>query len=133
MAPDPSADALAATVMKLRPFVPAKDFEISKRFYADLGFRVEPRGPDVADIAIGQHAFLLQNYFVEQWAGNFMMHVLVSDVDAWWAHIVSLDLAARYGVPNPKAPKLEAWGLTVAYVIDPSGVLWHIAEQPGAA
>ena len=31
---------LAGTVKTLRPFVPAKDFEISKRFYADIGFRI---------------------------------------------------------------------------------------------
>jgi len=42
----------------------------------------------------------------------------------------SADLAARYGVENPRAPKLEPWGLTVAYVFDPSGVLWHFAELP---
>jgi catechol 2,3-dioxygenase-like lactoylglutathione lyase family enzyme len=33
------AGNLAHTVKAMRPMVPAKDFEISKRFYADLGFR----------------------------------------------------------------------------------------------
>ena len=125
-----AVEALRGSVKKLRPFVPAKDFETSKRFYADLGFQIEPLGNDLAEIALGRHSFLLQNYFVEQWAGNFMMHLLVGDVDAWWKHIACLDLPARYGVPSPKAPKLEDWGLKVAYVIDPAGVLWHIAERP---
>jgi hypothetical protein len=102
-----TGDALAATVKELRPFAPAKDFETSKRFYADLGFRVEPLGKDPAEIALGPHSFLLQNYFVEQWAINFMMHLLVPDVDTWWTHIAGLDLPARYGAPSPKAPKLE--------------------------
>ena len=77
---------------------------------------------------LGQYSFLLQNYFVEAWAGNCMMHVMVTDLDAWWTHIASLDLPSRYGVQSPRAPKLEPWGLNTAYVFDPSGVLWHFAK-----
>jgi uncharacterized glyoxalase superfamily protein PhnB len=35
-----------------------------------------------------------------------------------------------YGVEAPRAPKLESWGLNVAYVFDPSGVRWRFAERP---
>jgi hypothetical protein len=59
-----------------------------------------------------------------------MMHLLVRDLDIWWKHVSALDLPARYDVPEPKPPKLESWGLRVAYLVDPSGVLWHIAERP---
>jgi len=58
-----------------------------------------------------------------------MMQLIVDDLDAWWAHIVSLDLPAAYGVPRPTPPELQPWGLRVAYVVDPSGVLWHIAQR----
>ena len=109
-------DDLAASVHALKPFLPAKDFATSKRFYADLGFQVEPLGDDLAEMRLGQHSFLLQNYFVEAWAGNCMMHVMVTNLDAWWAHIASLDLPSRYGVQSPRAPKLEPWGLNTAYV-----------------
>jgi len=44
------------------------------------------------------------------------MHVMVTNLDAWWAHIASLDLPSRYGVQSPRAPKLEPWGLNTAYV-----------------
>ena len=47
----------------------------------------------------------------------------------WWARIAALDLAATYGVRPPTAPKLQPWGLIVAYVVDPSDVLWHIAQR----
>ncbi len=57
-----------------------------------------------------------------------MMHVLVEDVGAWCRRIESLDLAAEFGVVAPRAPKPEPWGLTVACVFDPAGVLWHFAE-----
>jgi uncharacterized glyoxalase superfamily protein PhnB len=26
---------------------------------------------------------------------------------------------------------VQPWGLRIAYVVDPSGVLWHVAERPG--
>ena len=125
----PATD-LASTVIKMRPFFPAKDFEVSKRFYEDLGFSVRLLDPGLAEMSFGAQTFLLQNYYVPEWAGNFMMHLLLTDLDRWWKHIASLDLAGRYGVPPPKPPKLESWGLNVAYVIDPSSVLWHFAEVP---
>ena len=30
---------------------------------------------------------------------------------------------------RPKPPTMQPWGLRIAYVIDPSGVLWHVAER----
>ena len=63
-------------------------------------------------------------------AANFMMHMMVDELDAWWEHLSVLDLAWRSGVKSPRAPKLESWGLTVAYMFDPAGVLWHIAAVP---
>ena len=125
------AESRKASVKSLCPFVPAKDFEASKKFYADLGFELEPVDEGLVHVSIGQFSFLLQDYFTEQWAGNFVMHMLVDDLNGWWAHIAALDLAARYGVESPRPPKLESWGLNVAYVFDPSGVLWHFAEAAG--
>jgi len=52
-----------------------------------------------------------------------MMQLMVDDLDAWWTHIERLDLAAAFGVPPPRAPAIQPWGLRVAYVMDPSGVL----------
>jgi catechol 2,3-dioxygenase-like lactoylglutathione lyase family enzyme len=111
-----------------RPFLPAKDFEASKAFYTALGFAKLLEG-DVAIFAIGRTGFILQNYYQEEWAGNFMMQLMVDDLDAWWAFIESLDLPTRFGVPAPKAPEMQPWGLRIAYVVDPAGVLWHVAER----
>jgi hypothetical protein len=43
--------------------------------------------------------------------------------------LVALDLPGRFGVQAPKAPVMQPWGLRVAYVFDPCGVLWHVAER----
>lgn len=116
-----------------RPFLPAKDFDVSKRFYEALGFTKVLDG-DVAIFRMGASSFILQKHFQKDWAENFMMQLMVDDLDAWWTHLGSLDLSAKFGVPAPKPPAMQPWGLRVAYVTDPSGVLWHIAQRrPGTA
>jgi hypothetical protein len=120
----------APDVFALRPFVPAKDFETSLRFYGDLGFTPYRIGSSLAAMELGPFAFLLQEYDVPGFAGNFMMQLMVNDLVGWWRHIESLDLAGKYGVKAPSAPALQPWGLTVTYVFDPSGVLWHVVQKP---
>ena len=81
--------SLVPDVIALRPFVPAKDFETSLRFFADLGFRAYRLGDLLASMHIGPFAFLLQGRpnDDERFAANFMMHMLVDDIDAWWSRI----------------------------------------------
>ncbi len=112
-----------------RPFLPALDFATSKAFYEALGFAKELDSDDVAIYRIGSTSFLLQRHYQKEWAENFMMQLLVDDLDTWWEHIVSLDLPATYGVAAPKPPTMQPWGLRIAYVVDPSGVLWHVAQR----
>jgi Glyoxalase/Bleomycin resistance protein/Dioxygenase superfamily len=111
-----------------RPFLPAKDFESSKSFYEALGFRKLLDG-DVAIFGVGESAFILQRYNQKEWAENCMMQLMVDDLDEWWAHIEMLDLPQSFAVKQPKPPTMQPWGLRVAYVFDPSGVLWHVAQR----
>jgi catechol 2,3-dioxygenase-like lactoylglutathione lyase family enzyme len=111
-----------------RPFLPAKDFDVSKRFYEALGFEKILDG-DVAIFRVGSGGFILQPFNKENAAENFMMQLMVDDLDAWWGHINSLDLSARFGVLPPRAPAMQPWGLRVAYLTDPCGILWHIAQR----
>lgn len=110
------------------PFLPAREFEKSKDFYEALGFEKLLDG-NVAIYQIGTSKFILQNYFQKEWAENSMMQLVVEDLSAWWAFILSLDLPGRFGVQEPKPPTRQPWGLTVAYVFDPSGVLWHVVQR----
>jgi uncharacterized glyoxalase superfamily protein PhnB len=112
----------------VRPFMPAKDFDLSKRFYEALGFE-KVLDSEVAIFNAGSGGFILQRYYQKDWAENFMMQLLVDDLDAWWAHISALDLPGRFGVPAPKPPAMQPWGLRISYVVDPSGVLWHVAQR----
>src|SRR5262245_9334176 len=89
-----------------RPFLPSRDFELSKKFYEAVGFQKLLDG-EVAIFRVGGGEFILQRYFQKEWAENFMMQLMVDDLDAWWAHIVSLDLPARFAVQPPKAPAVQ--------------------------
>ena len=72
-----------------RPFVPAADFDRSKRFYETLGFEKLVDG-EVAIFRIGSSGFILQRYDKKAFASNFMMQLMVDDPDAWWMHITAL-------------------------------------------
>jgi len=115
-----------------RPFIPARDFALSKSFYEALGFEKLLDG-DVAIFRAGSGGFILQNYYRKEWAENFMMQLMVDDLDAWWAHIEGLDLPGKFKVQPPSPPAMQPWGLRIAYVFDPSGVLWHVAERRDGA
>ena len=115
-----------------RPFLPAKDFDLTKRFYQALGFELLVDG-EVAIYKVGTGGFILQNYYQRPWAENTMMQLMVDNLDAWWAHIAVLDLPKNFKVQPPRPPTMQPWGLRVAYLFDPSGVLWHISERRDGA
>ena len=115
----------------IRPFVPGgKNYALSKAFYEALGFTIDFDVGEVAGLSCDSGAFLLQNYHHDGWAENFMMHLEVEDLDAWWANLQAADLPGRFRVPPPKPPQRQPWGLVVAYVYGPSGELWHIGQKP---
>jgi hypothetical protein len=121
---------LAATIKAMRPMVPAKDFDVSLQFYSDLGFQSRMLTENLAEMTFGVCSFLLQDYYVQEWADNFVMHLFVSDLRQWWDHIVALDLDNRYGTKT-RSPRDEGWGVKVAGVVDPAGVLWRIHQIRG--
>jgi len=114
--------------IELKAFVPAKDYALSKQFYKDLGFTQASDTEGVAYFHCGDSSFLLQDYFVEAFAQNLMMHLLVEDVDAWWHHVHQAGLAHNYGV-KVGVVEHQPWGMRDFVLFDPSGVLWRIAQN----
>jgi catechol 2,3-dioxygenase-like lactoylglutathione lyase family enzyme len=114
--------------VEIKAFVPAKDFELSKRFYADLGFTVKWASGDLAYVHAGDSSFLLQNFYVKAFAENLMMHLLVKDVGEWWRHVESKQIGKTYGV-RVTPPEDRPWGMRDFTVDDPTGVLWRIAQN----
>jgi catechol 2,3-dioxygenase-like lactoylglutathione lyase family enzyme len=121
------------TAVELKVHLPAKDFELSKRFYQDLGFTLCWSNEGLAYLHQGPHGehakagFLLQDFYVKEFAENLQMHLLVEDVDAWWAHVQAKRIAETYGV-GTGPPEDRDWKMRDFVLFDPSGVLWRIAQ-----
>lgn len=116
--------------IEIKAFVPARDMDLSLRFYRDLGFEVPWASDDLAYVRAGDSSFLLQKFYVAEHAGNFMMHLLVVDVDAWWRHVEAQQLAERYGV-RALPPEDRPWRIRDFVLADPTGVLWRIGQNIG--
>lgn len=114
--------------VELKAFVPAKDFELSKRFYQALGFTMPWSDDNLAYFHHGNVSFLLQNFYVEALAHNLMMHLLVEDVDAWHQTLESSGLVQMFGI-RISPLKDQPWKMRDFTLHDPSGVLWYIAQN----
>lgn len=114
--------------LEIKAFLPAKDFDISKNFYEDLGFQVSMMGDALAFVRHGRTAFFLQNFYVKEFAENLMMHLMVDDVNAWWAHVGQKSIVKKYGVLIEEISD-KPWGLRDFAIGDPSGVLWRVAQE----
>ncbi|HKJ16502.1 MAG TPA: glyoxalase [Xanthomonadales bacterium] len=108
--------------------MPAKDFEISKAFYLALGWKQTWGDSHLAVMENANQRFYLQNYYVREWAENFMLHVSVEDAESWKQHVTKLMSEKEFSGVRVDGPKQEEYGALVTYVWDPSGVLIHFAQ-----
>ncbi len=76
----------------------------------------------------GKVGILLQDFYVKEFAENLQMHLLVADVDAWWAHVQDKRIAETYAV-HTGPPENRPWKMRDFVLVDPSGVLWRIAQD----
>jgi len=114
--------------IEVKAFVPSRDFARSRQFYQDLGFELAWSSDDLACLRKGVSSFLLQKFYNKELADNFMMHLLVEDVEAWWSHVQAQALAAKYRV-RTEPPADRPWGIRDFVIIDPTGVLWRIGQN----
>lgn len=126
--PCPSNTMTSLRVTEIKAFVPSKDFRLSQQFYRDLGFTMASEGGGVAYFHCGDASFLLQDFCVEGFAENFMMHLLVEDVDAWWRQVQDSGVVAKYGV-RLSGIEQQPWRMRDFCLTDPSGVLWRIGQN----
>ena len=120
--------SLKLSSVEIKAFVPAHDFELSKQFYQKLGFTVAFSSDEIAYLHHGNCSFLLQNFYVTEHANQFMMHLLVEQVDDWWQHVQDSGLIEQFAT-RTVAPQNQPWGMRDFVLIDPSGVLWRIAQN----
>jgi predicted enzyme related to lactoylglutathione lyase len=113
---------MSLSIKDFKVYVPAKDFEQSKRFYAALGFTMSEGWGGTADFELNGNRFRLQDYYVKDWANNFMVVMGVDDVEAW--HQRAREIARSGDFPSIRIkPPETVDGSLVLHVVDPSGVL----------
>lgn len=111
----------------LRPFIGAKNFETSRKFYRDLGFEEATLGESMSVFKSGNLAFYLQNAYVKDWVDNTMIFMEVDNVNKFYNELSALDLPAKYENVKLSPIRIESWG-SECFLHDPSGILWHFGE-----
>ena len=114
-------------VISIRPFIGAKDFELSRHFYRDLGFQESVLGAEMSYFKTEGIGFYLQNAYIRDWIDNTMVFLEVDDVDRYWNELRDLELPTKYAGVRLTPIKTLDWGRE-CFLHDPSGVLWHFGE-----
>ncbi len=115
-------------ISDIRAFVPARDFGLSRRFYAALGWSEHWASDDLALLEVAGHRFYLQNYYNKDWAQNFMVHISVECAQDCYQRVREVIESGHFPGTRVNAPEQQPYGALVAHVWDPSGVLLHFCQ-----
>ncbi|RYD56024.1 MAG: glyoxalase [Sphingobacteriales bacterium] len=109
----------------IRAFIGAKDFEVSKSFYRDLGFEESVVSSSMSYFSVHENmGFYLQDAYVKDWVDNSMLFLEVNDIDQHWNELSGLALQGKYPGVRISGIKTDTWGREY-FLHDPSGILWH--------
>ena len=111
-------------IKSIRPFIGANNYDLSRKFYTDLGFTEHVISPQLSYFESQEIGFYLQDACVKDWVDNTMVFVEVGNVDDYWKKLVSLNLEAKYENVRLVPIRHLDWGKE-CFVHDPSGILWH--------
>ena len=112
----------------VRTFIGAKDFEISRNFYNDLGFQESIISKNMSYFNIFETlGFYLQDAYVKDWINNSMIFLEVHNVEEHYYELQKLELQIKYKDVKLIPIKNEDWGREY-FLHDPSGILWHFGE-----
>ncbi|WP_374951364.1 glyoxalase [Mucilaginibacter sp.] len=110
--------------LSIRPFIGAKDFNLSRNFYRDLGLEETVLDAKISVFKINSLSFYLQDYYNKDWVDNTMIFFEVEDVDYYYTELLKLNLPGKYAGVRLTPIKDDYWGRE-CFVHDPSGVLLH--------
>lgn len=109
----------------IRPFIGAKNYQESIRFYTILGFEINSLGSQMSVVNVnGELSFYLQNAYVKDWVDNTMIFLEIEDLQHHWEAVKILGLPEKF--PGVRISEIQEkdWGAEF-FLHDPSGVLWH--------
>jgi catechol 2,3-dioxygenase-like lactoylglutathione lyase family enzyme len=111
----------------IRPFIGAKNYDISRRFYRDLGFQESIISPNMSYFHTEGFGFYLQDAYVKDWIDNTMIFMEVAGVKRFFLELSALELPAKYDNVRLTPIRELPWGRE-CFLHDPSGILWHFGE-----
>lgn len=113
--------------ISIRPFIGAKNFEVSRSFYRDLGFQEVILGHNFSYFKTEGIGFYLQDAYVKDWVDNSMIFLEVDDTYRYYDELLKLNLTQKYEGVRLTPVKVLPWGKE-CFLHDPSGILWHFGE-----
>jgi hypothetical protein len=111
-------------IISIRPFIGSKDFNISRAFYREIGFKESVIADNFSVFHSGKFSFYLQDYYNEDWINNTMLFIEVENVDACYEGLKQLNLGDKYPGARLVPIRKESWGAE-CFLHDPAGVLLH--------
>jgi len=117
------------------PNLPSRNFDATETFYAQLGFEagykdagwmILHRGPERSRAVL--------EFFpypdLDPYSSAFSACIRLDDLPAMIAQIEASDVPRRHkNMPRFQAPKKEASGLTIAYMVDIDGTLIRLIQN----
>ena len=113
------------TATSIRPFIGSKNYNLSRNFYLDLGFKEIITSEKMSYFSLGNFGFYLQDAYVKDWIDNSMIFLEVENLENSLNEIQNLKLTEKY--ENVRLSKIvhNEWG-NEFFLHDPCGILWHI-------
>lgn len=111
--------------ISLRPFIGAKDFELSRIFYRHMGFEEKVLFHNMSLFTNNAIGFYLQDAYVKDWIDNTMVFMEVADLDKFWNELLALDLPSKFKEVKLVPIREHDWGREF-FLHDPCGILWHM-------
>ena len=113
--------------VSIRPFIGARDYEISRSFYRDFGFQESVLSYNMSYFKAEGLGFYLQDAYVKDWVDNTMIFLEVEDVARYWKELLAIDLPSKYEGVRLTPIREYDWG-SESFMHDPSRILWHFGE-----
>ena len=111
----------------IRTFIGSKNYNISRKFYRDLGFEEITISKKMSYFFMGEFGFYLQDAYVKDWIDNSMIFFEVDNLESTLKYIQSLELTEKYENVRLSNIVNNDWG-NEFFLHDPCGILWHFGK-----
>ena len=118
---------MSQQIKSIRPFIGAENFNLSRSFYASLGFTESVLSHNMSYFFKESFGFYLQDAYVKDWIDNTMVFVEVDEAELYQRQLAAMDLPGKYAGVRLTPVKHEPWGKE-CFLHDPCGILWHFGE-----